>query len=333
MSDENLNGPAIFPSEVFPQKDTFSKEALDRLRSPEHLDFLLTVTQPVAWMSLFALFLLTGAIVVWGVFGVISESVEAVGMIIDPAGIATITHTSGGRVTELLVRPGNRVKKGTVVAKIHADTLRDNVVTTSLGLSNSGSVQQVFGNLVNLDLAAAKLDRQTSVVSLYDGVVTELQVNVGDIVTAGSSPICSVRLDQNRNDLLAMLYLPLQSAKRVKPGMVARIAPSEVDASETGFLMGVVRETSEYPISTAGMMRYLGNAAVANWILNQTQGAAVEAKVDLVREEKSRSGYLWSSVVSDPPALSAGGACTAEIVVERAAPIDKAFFKISQWLR
>jgi hypothetical protein len=97
--------------------------------------------------------------------------------------------------------------------------------------------------------------------------------------------------------------------------------------------MGVVREVSPYPASSAGMMKSVGNADVAQWIAQALGGAVVEVRVDLVRDPKSESGFLWSSIAGNHPPVSAGSSCTGVIVVKRTPPLEKVFLKLSQWLR
>jgi multidrug efflux pump subunit AcrA (membrane-fusion protein) len=69
-------------------------------------------------MALVMMCLLGASIALWSVNGVISESVEAVGMIVDSAGGANVYHDVEGKLSEVLVRPGTRVKKGDVVARL-----------------------------------------------------------------------------------------------------------------------------------------------------------------------------------------------------------------------
>ena len=59
----------------------------------------------------------------------------------------------------------------------------------------------------------------------------------------------------------------------------------------------------------------------------------MEVKFDLVKDESSESGYLWTSVVGRHRPVTAGSFCTGSVVIEREPPIEKVFYKISQWLR
>ena len=157
-------------------------------------------------------------------------------------------------------------------------------------------------------------------------------VSVGENIAAGS-PICSVRLTQNRDDLSGVFYISVDKGKRVEPGMTIQLAPNGVDVTQTGSLIGIVKSVSQYPISAEGVKRSLGSAQLANYVLSQGGGAAVAVRFELVRDESSESGYLWTSVVGRHRPITAGSYCTGYIVIERVPPIEKVFYKISQWLR
>lgn len=71
----------------------FSQEALNKLRSPEKLNTLIPVTNPVAWMGLAAVCMLMFAVVFWSVFGAFTERANGMGLIMDFAGVVTVSHT------------------------------------------------------------------------------------------------------------------------------------------------------------------------------------------------------------------------------------------------
>ena len=315
------------------KKEIFSEEALSRLRSPEQLDSLFRVTQPVTWMALVMLCVLTASVVLWSVYGVLSESVTTMGMIIDSAGIVNVYHDAGGKLTEVLVRPGMRVRKGDVVARLSQPSMLSDIITSRQNIALSSNKQQVESGVANFDSMTSKWNESTEVVSVYDGIVSEVAVNEGGIVSPGSTVICSIRRDQNRDDVSALMFVPIDSGKKVKTGMVARLTPSGSNADEDGSLMGVVRNVSLYPVSSAGIAKNIGNLDVVQWITQNMGGAVVEVRVDLVRDTKSESGYLWSSILGNHPKVSAGSFCSGMIVVKQTPPIEKVFLKLSQWLR
>jgi hypothetical protein len=107
-----------------------------------------------------------------------------------------------------------------------------------------------------------------------------------------------------------------------------------VDISQTGSLIGVVRSVSQYPATLQSMKKNLGgNEQLAQMIIQGSQGAVMEVSFDLVKDPDSKSGYLWTSKVGEHKPVTAGSFCTGSIIIERRPPIEKVFYKLSQWLR
>ena len=177
-----------------------------------------------------------------------------------------------------------------------------------------------------------QLGVERNVYSSYDGVIDEIMVQEGTFVPSGS-PICSVRITQNRDELCGVFYVPVDKGKRVEPGMTIQLAPNGVDTSQSGSLLGIVRKVSEYPISSEGITLGVGNAQLAQYILKKVDGAAMEIDFDLVKDSSSKSGYLWTSVVGKQSPITPGSFCTGYIIIDRQPPIEKIFYKLSQLLR
>jgi HlyD family secretion protein len=89
----------------------FRKVALERLSSPDQLDHLITLTSPLGWAALVALFVLLAVIVGWGFFGSIPTRVDGAGILV----------TRGGQVFDAMVPASGTLVKtapiGTTVAR------------------------------------------------------------------------------------------------------------------------------------------------------------------------------------------------------------------------
>lgn len=90
----------------------FSREALDKMRSPERLDRMLKITNPIGWMGLISIGVLVFSVVLWSVFGAFTEKADGMGMILDSAGVVNVSHMANGKIAQLYVHTGSRVKKG-----------------------------------------------------------------------------------------------------------------------------------------------------------------------------------------------------------------------------
>ena len=310
----------------------FNQAALDKLRSPEKLDTMIRITGPVGWMGLASVALLCFAIVLWSFYGSFTEKAEGRGLIMDSAGIVSVTHPAAGKITAVYVQTGSVVHKGEIIAHMEQPEQSADTRMAQYGTGLAVNDRDVRSRVYEYDAKRQTETAREEVYCDYDGVVDEVMVTEGTLVSAGS-PSCTVRLTQNREDLTGVFYIPVDKGKRVEPGMTIQLAPNGVDITQTGSLIGVVKSVSQYPISAEGVKKGLGNSQLAQYVLNQGGGAAVEVKFDLVKDESSESGYLWTSVVGKHRPITAGSFCTGSIVIEREPPIEKVFYKISQWLR
>lgn len=310
----------------------FSREALNKLRSPEKLDTLLPITTPINWMALIAIGILLFSVVLWSIFGAFTVKVDGMGMIMDSAGVVNVSHISDGKIKQIYVHSGSKIKKGDLIARMEQPVQDADTRMAQYNIALSQSDRDAMSRASEHDAKKTQELVNEYIYSDYDGIVDEVMVETGSIINVGT-PICSIRRTQNRDELTGVLYIPVEQGKRVETGMSIQLAPNGVDASQSGWLLGVVRSVSQYPTSTTAMSKVLGNEQLVQYILNNERGAVMEVKFDLVKDENSESGYLWTSFVGQHKPITAGSFCTGSIIIDRVPPIEKVFYKVSQWLR
>ncbi len=103
-------------------------------------------------------------------------------------------------------------------------------------------------------------------VSNRAGRVLELLVDRGDVVTPGT-PL--LNLEVVSDDLVAVLFVPATAGERIEPGMPVRISPSTVRREEFGSILGRVVWAAEYPSTSRGMVRLLGNEALVDKLMRE----------------------------------------------------------------
>lgn len=312
--------------------EIFSRAALDKLRSPDKLETMIQVTSPVTWMGLAAFCVLFFSVILWSFMGAFTVKAEGIGLIMDSAGVVNISHVAPGKLTELYITNGSHVKKGDLIARMEQPEQSADTRMSQFGMGLAANDRDVLGRVYQYDAKRYQQSARENIYSDYDGIVTEVMVEPGKIIGAGS-PICTVRLTEQRDELNGVLYIPVDMGKRVEPGMVIQLAPNGVDTSQSGSLVGIVRSVSQYPVSMEGVQKGVGNARLAQWILDKGIGVAMEVRFDLVKNPESPSGYLWTSIVGKHKPVTAGSYCTGSIIVDRQPPIEKVFYKFSQWLR
>lgn len=313
-------------------KELFSKEAMDKLRSPERIDGLLQVTTPISWMSLAALGIMVFSVLMWSIFGAIVEKVEGVGILLDAAGIVNVSSASGGRVEKVLVSTGARVRRGDIIATLE---LPSQDIESKQARSDMYLAENEREAVTRAALYDAKRYQQSVsevITSGYDGIVDEVAVLPEAIIASGGT-ICTIRRDEGRDELRGVLYVPALQGKKIQPGMTLQLSPNGSSAEEEGSMIAVVRSASRYPVSAAAMLKRLGNEQLVQWILTKNDYAVTEIAFELVKDEKAATGYLWTSSIGRHKPVTSGSVCSGFVVVDRKPPIEKVFYKISQWLR
>lgn len=311
----------------------FQKKALDKMRSPEKLDLVLTVTTPTTWMALLAVGAFIISVILWSIFGSFTVKVDGMGLITDSAGVASVNVVAGGRVKEVYVHSGGRVKKGDLIARVEQPTQEAETRISRFGVGLSKNQQEAMGRVFEHDEKLFREQVTGEVNSPFDGIVGEILVPEGAVVNAGEA-IASIRLTQNRGDLSGVFYVPVAQGKQIEPGMTIQLAPNGIDVSESGSLLGVVRSVSEFPSYRQTMLNDLGgNEQLVQFIATAQKGAVIRVQFDLIKDPNSSSGYLWTSVVGRHSTITPGSFVTGSVIVSRIPPIERVFYKLSQWLR
>ena len=310
----------------------FSAEALNKMRSPEKLDTLMPITTPITWMGLVAVLVTIFAVILWSIYGSFTVKADGMGLIMDPRGVANVMTVVGGKIDKIYVHDGQRVKKGDKIA--HIEQIQENASTRMAQYAPELATNELdaMNKVYEYDARRYQKEETEFIYSSYDGIVDDVLTGEGATVGGGTS-ICTIRLSSGRQDLTGILYVPVDKGKRIKPGQTIQLAPNGVDVSLSGNLIGVVRSVSQYPVSTQSVQNKLGNDHLSQWILQSQQSSVMEVTFDLVKDENSESGYLWTSQVGEHAQITAGSFCTGSIIIERRPPIRKVFYKLSQWLR
>ena len=314
------------------QNQLFSKEAMDKLRSPERLDKLFPITTPTGWIMIAAILVLLFSILLWSILGAFTVQATGMGLIMDSAGVVNVSHISGGKVSAVYIKTGQRIHNGDLIAQLEQAEQSADTRMAQHGMGLATNDRDALNRVYQYDAKKQQQEVAEYIYSDYNGIVDEVLIEKGKVISSGT-PVCSIRLTQNRDELTGIFYIPVDKGKRVEPGMTIQLAPNGVDTSQAGSLIGVVRSVSQYPVSAESIRQKLGNEQLAQWIQTSQNSALMEIKFDLVKDKDSESGYLWTSIVGEHKEITAGSFCTGSIIIERQPPIEKVFYKLSQWLR
>ena len=406
------------------QQGIFRKVALDRLASPEQLDLVMEVTSPRSWIALVALGVLVGTAVVWGFTGTIPTQVEAQGVLIRAGGVFPVFSQGGGIVTEVLIREGDVVKEGQVVARIGQpemetrirdaraqfaeqerehdrlvgltrrdlalqsdsielqragldDTIgfsegrlkalneqlqneegllekglitRQQVLTTrqtifttqdqiersrtqlqQLKITDTSARSQKDQEIIRSQLALNESRRQidameeqlriqTDVTSPYAGLITEVDVDEGNLINRGATIATLELSEEAAGGLEAVVYISAGDGKYVRQGMEVQISPLSAPREEYGFMVGNTTYVSEFPATRQGMMRLLSNENLVQVL--SAGGAPFVAYATLKPKPGTVAGYAWSSPKGEALPVNTGMICRVTITVESRRPVE-----------
>ena len=136
---------------------------MDRLSSPEELDRVVALTNPLSWLLLGMLTTLLAAIVAWGIYGSIPEQVEGEGIIVATGGrVLDAMSPAPGTVVSLAVQPNAVVRRGQQIAVIQQDSLRQDLANARAILAERENERAVSASSHAEELAVRRrnLERQ-----------------------------------------------------------------------------------------------------------------------------------------------------------------------------
>ena len=168
-----------------------------------------------------------------------------------------------------------------------------------------------------MDTIAGTLNQNTQVVSPIEGRVLEIKVSAGSVLAVGT-PVIAIESEGTR--LEALVYIPTERGKSVKPGMQVRIEPSTVKREEFGTMVGTVMTVSDFPITPQGLAAVLHNDTLVGRFSHE--GAPYAARVSLEQDASTVSGYRWAIGQGPSIRLSSGTLIRAEITTRRQRPLD-----------
>ncbi|NIS83195.1 MAG: hypothetical protein GTO14_24005 [Anaerolineales bacterium] len=129
--------------------------------------------------------------------------------------------------------------------------------------------------------------------------------------------------DQDMSSLEGVLYVSVWDGMRVQPGMVAKISPVTVVKEEHGLLLGRVASVERTASTYEQMLFALGNDTLVQTLASS--GNLIEIRVDLEVDEKTPSGYRWTSVQGPPTPVQNGTICSGVIVIAEQRPVELVF--------
>lgn len=227
------------------------------------------------------------------------------------------------------------------IAKLRNDSIELLVGQRGQEVQKAQEIQeaslQVQGLSRELENRRRDYERSRTLIAPVDGTAVEFNVNPGDLVSTGEivMRLLPARMSSAEGDLAlrAIVFVPNEDGKKIRPGMDAQIMPSSVKLQKDGFIRGKVLSVARIPSSREGIMRRLKNATQVDALLRS--GAPFEVELELEADLGTPSGYRWSSGLGPDTSIDIGTITSAKMVVGRRRVISlalPAFDHVFRWL-
>lgn len=187
--------------------------------------------------------------------------------------------------------------------------------TMEASTSRQNQIQELRSQMALLE---QQLAENSQIVSPYAGHILELMVHAGEVIESGQR-LASIDVIASDSNLVGVTYFPIETGKKIVPGMPIHIAPDTVKRERFGSIIATVTTVSALPITKEGVASLVGNADVVEALVKQ--GPAIEVVADLALDTTTFSGYKWSSSTGPPLPITMGTTMVGRVVLEHRTPI------------
>ena len=172
----------------------------------------------------------------------------------------------------------------------------------------------------DFNIAQNNLNRESNITSPFEGKVISLTSSIGQQVGSGDDLVQIARGEDSKG-LRHIAFIPVTKGKKVQVGMKALVTPSNVSRSAFGGIKGEVTYVSPFPVSSSRILSVVGNKSIFQKFAT---GPVLELEIKLNIDEKTSTGYEWTSGNGPNIDISPGLLSTTYIVTKAKRPISYA---------
>jgi biotin carboxyl carrier protein len=263
----------------------FRQKALAKQRSADDLDVPARLARPQGRLALAVTAAALAAACLWAVTGTVATKLSAPGVLIHAGGDYTLQSPFAGQVVTVFAAAGDTLPEGSPLFGVRTGPGR----------------------------------KVETVRTVAAGRVSALAAGLGTVVETGSDLATVERVADSAEPLVAVVYVPANSASSVPVGAAVDVTVQSVPAQQYGVLRGRVLGVGGAPESEQQISGFLGSAELGR--LFGAEGDPVAVVVRLARSDRTGSGYTWSSKEGPPYPLRSGALVSAAVQVGTEHPI------------
>lgn len=264
----------------------FRQQAMDTLESPDKINDYIRVTRPSFYLWLVSILVCVVSASIWAFNSQVSDFVKISGIAFPHEEIKQVSAPLSGRITEVLVKKGDVVKKGDLIYRYTTENAMRELRSTHEGV--------VLSHLVEQEPFSAL---QPNLWLLPHNQVNQLK------------------------ELIA--FVTYKDLRKLKVGMEVQATPADLTREEVGYMYGHITQINELPTSSkeAAQLFKLEEFAMAVFPAEPS----FMVRIRLEDDPKNASNIHWSHQVGENINIKIGTLCNLQIVT-RNRPVFELLF-------
>lgn len=295
----------------------FRKQALDTLSTPEQLDKQVVIMHPAVWVLYTAIVIGFLTFLVWCFTYRLTDSTKMSGVIFTNRNVVTSYADRDCIITDVLVKEGDEVKIGDIIAVVSNKTLLERISDIRLKLDqtepnsvNNRKLQESLDSMIEQYIASTVIKADA------DGYIQSIKVR-GTSLAPGDS-MFSIMASGGYNEVIA--YVPIQTATHLSLGMPAQISPNFAPREEYGYMSGAITSISAFPVSEEIIIDRMGSLSYVSDILPEESFVEVCIRLDI--DKNSKNTYSWSNAKGEELSVKLGTPCSIIVVTNEYMPAE-----------
>ena len=282
------------------RNELFRKEAIENIQSQYDSHENLFAIPIKLRLMIIVLLICFVAFAIWLFRGNITQAAYTEGIVYSKNGMQSIYSEVGGIITDVLVKSGDTVNAGDVIAVVSDNSMLKAAETSEL------ITEYVSSHVIR---------------SYKDGVLMYVanefaNVSVGDLIAD------IIELSTDMNDRLVYTFISSDMANNISVGMNAQVSLTFAPREKYGYIEGYVSEISQYTKKGDAISQsfnyMLSNVLDANSVYHMVA-------VTLLPDSTTQNGLRCSNPRSGVLPVKTGAFCNVDIIYGNSRPYEWLF--------
>lgn len=219
------------------------------------------------------------------------------------------------------------------ISQINTDLEKLNSQKKQLEQNNLEATNSEINQIQEVEQQIARLQKEvadsSTLKSPSTGCILEITASVGQYLTPGTR-LGTLQTSRQAKEMMSVAYFRVEDGKQIRPGMRILITPDTVKRSRFGGIVGKITKVSSFPVTAAGASSVVGNPEIVEKLMGE-EGGKIEVIAELNVDQKTFSGYEWSSSDGPKLAISPGTTTNVRVTVEERSPITFVLPILKEW--